>query len=177
MEPHTPCTPSSDVKWLAMCFAADPVLKLSFRDLIHELELKDRVVQLTIRNEREEMESGKARRAESEVRKRITGQEGKMQSLKDQVARLSKQLQEQKAQATHEAARAGELDSREAALAQLLEASASQLAEKAAEARRFEELLLRQTRRATEAEEAQSTERSRSLPLRVPSGLLNLLGL
>ncbi|CAE7456889.1 hypothetical protein AK812_SmicGene19828 [Symbiodinium microadriaticum] len=147
MEPHTPCTPSSDVKRLAMCFAADPVLKLNFRDLIHELELKDRVVQLTIRNEREEMESGNARRAESEVRKRITGQEGKMQSLKDQVARLSKQLQ----------------DSREAALAQLLEASASQLAEKAAEARRFEELLLRQTRRATEAEEAQSTERSGSL--------------
>jgi len=122
-------------------------------------ELKDRVVQLTIRNEREEMESGNARRAESEVRKRITGQGEKMQNLKDQVARLSKQLQEQKAQATHEAARAGELDSREAALGQLLEASAAQLAEKAAEARRFEELLLRQTRRATEAEEALRGER------------------
>ncbi|CAE7243722.1 unnamed protein product [Symbiodinium natans] len=122
-------------------------------------ELKDRVVQLTIRNESEELESGNARRAESEVRKRITGQEEKVQTLKDQVVRLSKQLQEQKAQATHEAARAGELDSREAVLGQLLEAAAAQLAEKAAEARRFEEQLVRQTRRATEAEEALRGER------------------
>ena len=47
---------------------------------------QDRVVQLSIRNEREELESSHARRSETEVRKRIGGQEEKMQQLKDQAA-------------------------------------------------------------------------------------------
>ena len=42
-------------------------------------------MQLSIRNEREELESSQARRAETEVRKRIGGQEEKMQQLKDQA--------------------------------------------------------------------------------------------
>ncbi|CAJ1410658.1 unnamed protein product, partial [Effrenium voratum] len=122
-------------------------------------DLKERVVQLSIRNEREEMESGNARRAESEARRRVGGQEEKMQQLKDKVLRLSRQLQEAKSQQSFEAQRGQEMDGREAELQTLLETSAQQLAQKAAEAKRFEEELRRQQRRAQEAEQALRAER------------------
>eukprot|EP00434_Breviolum_minutum_P037122 symbB.v1.2.032902.t1/scaffold4017.1/size46330/1 len=122
-------------------------------------ELKDRVVQLSIRNEREELESGNARRAETEVRKRISGQEEKMQYLKDQVARLSKQLQEAKQLQNQDAYRTAEMDVREADLEKLLQESAKELEMKAAEAKRLETELQRQQWRCAESEAALKAER------------------
>eukprot|EP00913_Durusdinium_trenchii_P034713 g32475.t1 len=122
-------------------------------------ELKDRVVQLSIRNEREELESGNARKAETEVRKRIGGHEKKMQHLKDQVARLSKQLQEAKVLQNREAFQTAEMDGREAELQRLLEESGKEHRRRAAEASRLEEELLRQQRRCAAAEAALKAER------------------
>ncbi|CAE8675039.1 unnamed protein product, partial [Polarella glacialis] len=121
-------------------------------------ELKERVVELSVHRERDEQECGAARRGESDMRRRVGSQEDRMQGLRDQVARLTRQLQERHSQAGHEKARSADQESREQELEQLLDEASSRLGQQQAEARRLEDELQRTQRRVEESEETLAVE-------------------
>eukprot|EP00929_Paragymnodinium_shiwhaense_P083429 TRINITY_DN4445_c0_g1_i1.p1 TRINITY_DN4445_c0_g1~~TRINITY_DN4445_c0_g1_i1.p1 ORF type:complete len:3299 (+),score=1042.55 TRINITY_DN4445_c0_g1_i1:722-9898(+) len=122
-------------------------------------DLKEKVIQLTMDRENNERSNDFARQADVESKRRMAAQEDRVQAMKEQVARLTRQLQEQKEKTSQEANKTTTRGSGDKEMEQLLDEASQRLAEKAEEAARAETAAARYQRRAEEAESALTTER------------------